>query len=70
MQELTQEQKTDVEERKKEFLEKYTSLTEELHMDFVSLPMWMPTGPGTFSLIINAQLQDKKYLAPLSPIQP
>lgn len=70
MNELTDDQKADVESRKKEFIDEYTKLTERLQIDFGQWPSFVPVGPGTFGVIVNAQLQDKKYLTPLSPIQP
>lgn len=69
MNELSVEQKEDVKQRMKEFAKDYEALVERLQVDFAQWPVCVPTGPGLFSLTIQAQLQDKKYLAPLSPIQ-
>lgn len=68
--ELTEEQKQDIAERRTQFIERYTILTEELQMDFAQYPVPVPIGNGAFGFMINAELQDKKYLTPLSPIQP
>ena len=68
--ELTDEQKADVQDREKQFIERYTALTEELQMDFAQYPVPVPIGNGAFGFMINAQLKDKKYFTPISPIQP
>lgn len=70
MNELTQEQREDVEKRQQEFFERYEALVKELDIDFAPMPITVPMGNGLFGLTVNPVLQDKKYLTPLSPIQP
>ena len=70
VEELSEEQKADVEDRKKQFIERYEALTKELMVDFAQFPMYVPIGNGLFATLMQAELRDKKYLTPLSPMQP
>ena len=67
---LTDEQVKDIEERSKQFIEKYTALTEELQIDFSAYPVFVPTGSGVFSVMMNASPRDKKYISQVSPLSP
>ena len=67
--ELTEEQRKDVQERQKQFMEKYEALTIDLQMDFATSPQFVPMGQGVWGVSMFPSLTDKKYLTPLSPIQ-
>lgn len=67
MNELSVEQQEDIKKRQEEFMQKYQALVEELQVDFAQFPMYIPNGRGAFLTVIHAQLQDKKYLSPVSP---
>ena len=62
MNELTTEQKQDVEERTKKFLEGYQALVSETQIDFGQMPQYVPLGNGLFGTVIFNQPTDKKYL--------
>lgn len=67
--ELTEDQKTDSEVRRKAFLEKYGALVKETQCDFFSTPAFVPMGQGMFGVAMNMQIVDTKYLPQKSPIQ-
>lgn len=69
MQELTDEQKQDVEERTKKFLDGYQALVAEHQIDFGQMPQYVPLGNGLFATVIFNQPTDKKYLSVPSPLQ-
>lgn len=60
---LTDEQQKDVEERTKQFVERYQALVTELQIDFGQMPQYVPLGNGLFGTIIFNQPTDKKYLS-------
>lgn len=60
--ELTDEQKKDVADRTKKFLDGYHKLVEETQIDFGQMPQFVPIQQGLFSVMIFNQPQDKKYL--------
>lgn len=62
MNDLTSEQKADVEERTKKFLEGYQALVSEHQIDFGQMPQYVPLGGGLFGTAIFNQPTDKKYL--------
>lgn len=70
MQELTDDQKKDVEERTKKFLEGYEKLVADTQIDFGQAPQFVPLKQGLFGVMIMAQPMDKKYLLQPSPFTP
>lgn len=68
MNNLTEEQQKDVDERATKFKEKYAALAAEFQMDFICYPQLVPTQEGHFVTIVNMQIVDRKYTPVPSPI--
>lgn len=69
MQDLTDEQKKDVEDRKQKFVEEYSKLVEKYEIDFNQQPFFVPVAQGMWAISLVAEPTDKKYLSVPSPIQ-
>ena len=57
------------EDRKKEFMERYGALVEELKCDVGSAPQWIPIGGGAFTLVIAKDVMDMTEVPVPSPFQ-
>ncbi len=68
MNELTPEQKQDIQERSDKFIEGYKKLADELQMDFGQYPQYVPLGNGLYGTMIYSTPRDKKYLP--TPVNP
>ncbi len=58
----TEEQRTDIEKRSKEFITAYGELREKYQLDFYSIPVMVPNDTGTFVIAIKTDVADLKYL--------
>ena len=67
--ELTEEQKSDVDARIKQFVDGYQELVKTTQVDFGQMPQFVPLSNGLFGVMIYNQPQDKKYLPVPSPLQ-
>ncbi|MDE2232924.1 MAG: hypothetical protein KGJ90_02215 [Patescibacteria group bacterium] len=55
------------EERKKDFLDRYKALTEELKCDVASGPQFFPIGGGAFAVMMTKDVVDLKDAPQPSP---
>ncbi len=56
------------ESRRDEFLSQYGALVKEFEVDFISVPAYIPNEQGTWSLVVQGQVVDKKDQPTPSPI--
>ena len=72
MHEYTPEQTSDFQTRAKNFTEEYEKLYKELlkkfEVEFIYLPVTIPSKSGGYELSVNMQIGDLKYKAPISPL--
>ncbi len=54
--------------RRDEFLQRYKALIDELEVDFISIPQYVPNDKGTWETLITSQVMDKKNQLTPSPI--
>lgn len=66
---LTEEQQKDVVQRSEAFKAGYQKLVNDLQMDFLWIPQFVPNKEGTYSIGIGVQLMDRKYMPTPSPLQ-
>ncbi len=67
MEPLTDEQQADIIKRTGEFKTRYSALVEELGIDFVFMPKYVPQ-EGGFVTVPDVQLMDKRLTPTPSPI--
>lgn len=67
MNDLTDEQKADVADRIERFKDGHRKLVEELMVDIVPAPVYVPVTPYSYATALNMEYKDLKYSAP-SPI--
>lgn len=65
--ELTKEQQEDIQNRIKEFREKYLELTKKYQVDFASFPQHIQLGEGVYGTMIQTTIMDRKYAPIPSP---
>lgn len=65
---LTDDQRKDITERTKLFLEEYNELVKKHSVDFISYPEYVPTSQGLFLTRVLSMPVDTKYRPVPSPI--
>lgn len=58
---MTPEQRADIEQRVAAFREEYLALVDKYQVDFASYPQFVQNREGSFSVISNMSVIDKKF---------
>jgi len=69
MQNYTPEQTEDINTRMTEFVKEYQDLTKKWQMDFLGLPIYIPTSSSSFGTSINLRPVDTKYMSKPTPFK-